>query len=52
MLKRALLASNATWKVVAGDMPLGLLIPDVNGFEAWANGDMVWRWVASWNWPV
>jgi alkaline phosphatase D len=38
-LKRALLASNATWKVIASDMPLGLLIPDVNGFEAWANGD-------------
>jgi alkaline phosphatase D len=38
-LKRALLASNATWKVIASDMPLGLLVPDVNGFEAWANGD-------------
>jgi alkaline phosphatase D len=38
-LKRALLALNATWKVVASDMPLGLLVPDVNGFETWANGD-------------
>ncbi|HSF32839.1 MAG TPA: alkaline phosphatase D family protein [Candidatus Tectomicrobia bacterium] len=38
-LKRALLASDATWKVIASDMPLGLLVPDVNGFEAWANGD-------------
>jgi alkaline phosphatase D len=38
-LKRALLASNATWKLISSDMPLGLLIPDVNGFEAWANGD-------------
>jgi alkaline phosphatase D len=38
-LKRALLASKATWKVIASDMPLGLLVPDVNGFEAWANGD-------------
>jgi alkaline phosphatase D len=38
-LKRALLASTATWKVIASDMPLGLLVPDVNGFEAWANGD-------------
>jgi alkaline phosphatase D len=38
-LKRALLASKATWKVIASDMPLGLLISDVNGFEAWANGD-------------
>jgi alkaline phosphatase D len=38
-LKRALWASQATWKVIASDMPLGLLVPDVNGFEAWANGD-------------
>jgi alkaline phosphatase D len=38
-LKRGLLASNATWKVIASDMPLGLVVPDVNGFEAWANGD-------------
>jgi alkaline phosphatase D len=38
-LKRALLASDATWKVIASDMPLGLVVPDVNGFEAWANGD-------------
>jgi alkaline phosphatase D len=38
-LKRALLASNVTWKVIASDMPLGLMVPDVNGFEAWGNGD-------------
>ena len=38
-LTRALLGSTATWKVIASDMPLGLLVPDVNGFEAWANGD-------------
>jgi alkaline phosphatase D len=38
-LKRALLASRATWKVIGSDMPLGLQIPDANGFEAWANGD-------------
>jgi alkaline phosphatase D len=38
-LKRALLDSRATWKVMASDMPLGLQVPDVNGFEAWANGD-------------
>jgi len=38
-LKCALLASNATWKVIASDMPLGLLIPDVYDFDAWANGD-------------
>jgi alkaline phosphatase D len=24
---------------MASDMPLGLQVPDVNGFEAWANGD-------------
>lgn len=44
-LKQALLASNATWKVIAADMPLGLLVPDGkdaegrNRFEAVANGD-------------
>jgi alkaline phosphatase D len=38
-LKRALLASPATWKVICSDMPLGLQVPDANGFEAWANGD-------------
>jgi alkaline phosphatase D len=42
-LKRSLAASTATWKVIASDMPLGLLIGDgeVNGaprWEAWANG--------------
>lgn len=38
-LKGQLLASQATWKVIASDMPLGLQVPDVNGFEAWANGN-------------
>jgi alkaline phosphatase D len=38
-LKRALLNSRATWKVIASDMPLGLQVPDILGFEAWANGD-------------
>jgi alkaline phosphatase D len=38
-LTRARLASQATWKVIASDMPLGVLVPDSNGFEAWANGD-------------
>ena len=42
-LKRALLASNATWKVIASDMPIGLVVPDPTekkpNFEAWANGD-------------
>jgi len=41
--KRRLLASRATWKVIASDMPLGLLIGDgqrdgVPAYEAWANG--------------
>ena len=32
--------STATWKVVAGDMPLGLVVADPpSGFEALANGD-------------
>ena len=38
-LKRVLLNSRATWKVIASDMPLGLQVPDILGFEAWANGD-------------
>jgi alkaline phosphatase D len=38
-LKRSLLASKATWKEIASDMPLGLLVTDIDGFEAWANGD-------------
>ena len=42
-LKRALADSNATWKVIASDMPLGLIIWDnfrtKSGVEAIANGD-------------
>jgi alkaline phosphatase D len=38
-LKRALLASEATWKVIAADMPIGLIVPDGELFEAVANGD-------------
>lgn len=44
-LKQALLASRATWKVIAADMPLGLLVPDGKDaqgrdmFEAVANGN-------------
>jgi alkaline phosphatase D len=44
-LKRALLSSKATWKVIASDMPLSLVVPDLNPYvpmgwyEAWANGD-------------
>ena len=38
-LKQALLASDATWKVIAADMPIGLIVPDGELFEAIANGD-------------
>jgi alkaline phosphatase D len=44
-LKRSLKASRATWKVIASDMPLSIVVPDLNPdvpkgtFEAWANGD-------------
>ena len=39
-LKSALKASRATWKVVASDMPLGLVVTDgPTDFEAVANGD-------------
>lgn len=39
-LKNQLLKSTATWKVIASDMPIGLIVPDgpVN-FENFANGD-------------
>jgi alkaline phosphatase D len=44
-LKQRLLASRATWKVIASDMPISLVVPDLNPdvpkgtFEAWANAD-------------
>jgi len=39
-LKHALAASTAAWKVVASDLPLGVIVPDGdNNFEAFANGD-------------
>jgi alkaline phosphatase D len=39
-LKQALLASEATWKVIASDMPIGLIVPDGEiRFENGANGD-------------
>jgi alkaline phosphatase D len=38
-LKRRLQTSTATWKIVASDMPLGLVVPDGSAFEAVANGD-------------
>ena len=43
-LKEELRASRATWKVVASDMPIGLVVPDrrregQRTYEAWANAD-------------
>ncbi len=38
-LKRALWQSTATWKVVASDMPIGLIVADGDHFENGANGD-------------
>lgn len=43
-LKRELLASKATWKIIASDMPISLTVPDLNknvapgGIEGIANG--------------
>ena len=42
-LERRLAASRAAWKVIASDMPLGLMVGDgrrdgVPAYEAWANG--------------
>lgn len=42
-LKQSLATSRSTWKVIASDMPLGLLVGDgqvdgVPAWEAWANG--------------
>lgn len=38
-LKQALLKSGATWKVIASDMPIGLIVRDGERFENGANGD-------------
>jgi alkaline phosphatase D len=38
-LKRELARSRATWKVVANDLPLGLIVPDGPRIEAVAQGD-------------
>lgn len=39
-LKQQLLTSIATWKVIASDMPIGLIVPDgPTAFENVANGD-------------
>jgi alkaline phosphatase D len=37
-LVHALAASRATWKIVAADLPIGLLVPDGTAWEAVANG--------------
>ena len=43
-LKREMLASKATWKVIAADMPIGLLVGDgKTDFENGANGDGTMR---------
>jgi alkaline phosphatase D len=38
-LKRELRKSTATWKVIANDLPLGLIVPDGDGIEGVAQGD-------------
>jgi alkaline phosphatase D len=44
-LKAALLRSRATWKVIASDMPISIVVPDLNPdvpkdtYEAWANNE-------------
>ncbi|MQX37131.1 alkaline phosphatase D family protein [Roseospira navarrensis] len=38
-LKRELSASDATWKVIASDMPIGLVVRDGDHFENLANAD-------------
>jgi alkaline phosphatase D len=44
-LKASLKDSRATWKVIASDMPISLVVPDANPdvpkgtYEAWANAD-------------
>jgi len=38
-LQRELTRSRATWKVIAADLPIGLLVPDGAAWEGIANGD-------------
>ena len=38
-LKTSLAASQATWKVIASDLPIGVVVPDGQYFEAFANGE-------------
>ncbi|MBB3229338.1 alkaline phosphatase D family protein [Halomonas stenophila] len=37
-LRQALRRSTATWKIIASDMPIGLVVQDGDAFEAVANG--------------
>ncbi|MEO6724994.1 MAG: alkaline phosphatase D family protein [Blastocatellia bacterium] len=37
-IKQRLLASKARWKVIASDMPIGIVVKDGQNFEAFANG--------------
>lgn len=44
-IKQSLLRSRSTWKVITSDMPISIVVPDLNPdvppgtFEAWANAD-------------
>jgi len=38
-IKQRLLRSKATWKVIASDMPIGIVVRDGRNFEAFANGN-------------
>jgi alkaline phosphatase D len=38
-IKQRLLASKAKWKVIASDMPIGIVVKDGQNFEAFANGN-------------
>jgi alkaline phosphatase D len=38
-IKQRLLASKAAWKVIASDMPIGIVVRDGKNFEAFANGN-------------
>jgi alkaline phosphatase D len=39
-IKQRLLSSKSTWKVIASDMPIGIVVPDgKTDFEAFANGN-------------
>jgi alkaline phosphatase D len=33
-----LAVSRATWKIIASDLPIGLMVPDGAAFESWGNG--------------